>query len=75
MVQEEFEVTNRGFKLGNATNRRCCVELVTICDLKIGSGRHRKYLPYAFAEHGAIMALHFSLQPLAFSLFFSSSAG
>ena len=26
------------------------------CDLKIGRGRHRKYLPYAFTEHGAIMA-------------------
>ena len=24
--------------------------------LKSGSGRHRKYLPYAFTEHGAIMA-------------------
>jgi hypothetical protein len=24
--------------------------------LKVGRGRHRKYLPYAFTEHGAIMA-------------------
>jgi ATP-dependent Clp protease ATP-binding subunit ClpA len=24
--------------------------------LKLGRGRHRKYLPYAFTEHGAIMA-------------------
>jgi hypothetical protein len=24
--------------------------------LKTGRGRHRKYLPYAFSEHGAIMA-------------------
>src|SRR5260370_9484171 len=24
--------------------------------LKIGRGQHRKYLPYAFTEHGAIMA-------------------
>ena len=24
--------------------------------LKIGRGRHRKYLPYVFTEHGAIMA-------------------
>lgn len=24
--------------------------------LKTGRGRHRKYLPYAFTEHGAIMA-------------------
>ena len=24
--------------------------------LKSGRGQHRKYLPYAFTEHGAIMA-------------------
>jgi hypothetical protein len=24
--------------------------------LKLGRGQHRKYLPYAFTEHGAIMA-------------------
>lgn len=24
--------------------------------LKTGRGQHRKYLPYAFTEHGAIMA-------------------
>lgn len=24
--------------------------------LKAGRGQHRKYLPYAFSEHGAIMA-------------------
>ena len=27
-----------------------------ICDLKDWRGQHRKYLPYAFTEHGAIMA-------------------
>ena len=27
-----------------------------IATLEIGRGRHRKYLPYAFTEHGAIMA-------------------
>ena len=25
------------------------------CDLKMGWGRHRKYLPTVFTEHGAIM--------------------
>jgi hypothetical protein len=27
--------------------------------LKRGRGHHRKYLPYAFTEHGAIMAANF----------------
>jgi hypothetical protein len=27
-----------------------------IATLKAGRGRHRKYLPYAFTEHGALMA-------------------
>jgi hypothetical protein len=27
-----------------------------IATLKPGRGRHRKYLPYVFTEHGAIMA-------------------
>ncbi|TXT37749.1 MAG: hypothetical protein FD135_3377 [Comamonadaceae bacterium] len=27
-----------------------------IATLKTGRGQHRKYLPYAFTEHGAIMA-------------------
>jgi hypothetical protein len=27
-----------------------------IAALKLGRGQHRKYLPYAFTEHGAIMA-------------------
>lgn len=27
-----------------------------IATLKRGRGQHRKYLPYAFTEHGAIMA-------------------
>ena len=27
-----------------------------IATLKIGRGQHRKYLPHAFTEHGAIMA-------------------
>ena len=27
-----------------------------IATLKAGRGQHRKYLPYAFTEHGAIMA-------------------
>jgi len=31
------------------------VSKVTICDLKTGSGRHRKYLPYAFTEQGVAM--------------------
>ncbi len=27
-----------------------------IATLKTGRGQHRKYLPYVFTEHGAIMA-------------------
>jgi ORF6N domain len=27
-----------------------------IATLNVGRGRHRKYLPYAFTEHGALMA-------------------
>lgn len=33
--------------------------------LKTGRGRHRKYLPYAFTEHGAIMAATILNSPLA----------
>ena len=31
----------------------CCRQIAT---LKTGRGQHRKYLPYVFTEHGAIMA-------------------
>ncbi len=33
--------------------------------LKTGRGRHRKYLPYAFTEHGAIMAANVLNSPRA----------
>jgi phage regulator Rha-like protein len=33
--------------------------------LKTGRGRHRKYLPYAFTEHGAIMAANVLNSPQA----------
>jgi len=33
--------------------------------LKSGRGRHRKYLPYAFTEHGAIMAANVLNSPRA----------
>ena len=33
--------------------------------LKTGRGQHRKYLPYAFTEHGAIMAATFLNSPRA----------
>lgn len=33
--------------------------------LKSGRGQHRKYLPYAFTEHGAIMAATILNTPLA----------
>jgi len=33
--------------------------------LKTGRGRHRKYTPYAFTEHGAIMAANVLTSPQA----------
>jgi hypothetical protein len=39
---------------------------VAVCDLKAGGrGQHRKYLPYAFTEHGAIMAANLLSSPRA----------
>lgn len=40
---------------------------VAICDLK--RGQHRKYLPYAFTEHGAIMAANVLNSPRATAFF------
>ena len=36
-----------------------------IVTLKAGRGQHRKYLPYAFTEHGAIMAANVLNSPQA----------
>lgn len=36
--------------------------------LESGRGRHRKYLPYAFTEHGAIMAATILHSPRAFEM-------
>jgi hypothetical protein len=36
-----------------------------IATLKTGRGRHRKYLPYAFTEHGAIQAANVLNSPRA----------
>lgn len=36
-----------------------------IATLKLGRGEHRKYLPYAFTEHGAIMAANVLNSPQA----------
>lgn len=36
--------------------------------LKVGRGQHRKYLPYAFTEHGAIMAATLLNSPRATAL-------
>ena len=36
-----------------------------IATLKGGRGQHRKYLPYAFTEHGAIMAANILNSPRA----------
>jgi len=47
--------------LQNATSNQRS-QIVT---LKKSRGAHRKYLPYAFTEHGAIMAARF-LRPAAF---------
>jgi len=35
--------------------------------LKPGRGQHRKYLPYAFTEHGAIMAATGKSRPIGFA--------
>ncbi len=37
--------------------------------LKSGRGRHRKYLPYAFTEHGAIMAANVLSSPHAVQMY------
>jgi len=36
-----------------------------IATLKRGRGQHRKYLPYAFTEHGAVMAANVLNSPVA----------
>ena len=36
--------------------------------MKTGRGQHRKYLPYAFTEHGAIMAATLLNSPRATAL-------
>ena len=41
------------FQLNDAESSALRSQIVT---LKMGRGQHRKYLPYAFTEHGAIMA-------------------
>ena len=41
------------FQLNDAESSALRSQIVT---LKIGRGQHRKYLSYAFTEHGAIMA-------------------
>ena len=38
------------------TAREAAVLRSQIATLKTGRGQHRKYLPYAFTEHGALMA-------------------
>jgi len=43
---------------------RCCVFKVTNCDLEKGP-KHIKYLPYAFTEHGALMAANVLNSPEA----------
>ena len=39
-----------------------------IATLKTGRGQHRKYLPYAFTEHGAIMAATILSSPRAIEM-------
>src|SRR6516225_6430122 len=39
-----------------------------IATLKAGRGGHRKYLPYAFTEHGALMAANILNSPRAVSM-------
>src|ERR1039458_142535 len=41
-----------------------------IAILKRGRGRHRKYLPYAFSEHGALMAANVLKSPRAVEMSF-----
>ncbi len=36
--------------------------------LKVGRGRHRKYLPYVFTEHGALMAANILNSPRAVAM-------
>ena len=39
-----------------------------IAILKLGRGQHRKYLPYAFTEHGALMAANILHSPRAVAM-------
>ena len=52
MSPEEFEALRSQFATLNASEQPA------------GRGRHRKYLPYAFTEHGAIMADMWSARQL-----------
>ena len=51
----QLEVENYGFKYGTSSGRICCAELVTNCD-QFQEPPGAAYRPYAFTEHGAIMA-------------------
>ena len=44
------------------------ISKVAICDLKERKGTHRKYLPYAFTEHGALMAANILNSPRAVAM-------
>jgi len=45
-----------------------------IATLKTRRGRHRKYLPYVFTEHGAIMAATILNSPRAIEMSFYDEA-
>src|SRR5438552_3270208 len=59
----------RGFYVPIGKSGGCHFK-VAICDLKTGRGQHRKYLPYDFTEHGAIMVAMVLNSPRARSTWF-----
>ena len=50
------------------TNQDLAALRSQIATLKAGRGQHRKYPPYAFTEHGAIMAANVLASPRAIEM-------
>jgi hypothetical protein len=51
LTKEEFEVLR--FQIETLENNQSLTSQIVI--LKTGRGAHRKYMPYAFTEHGVAM--------------------
>ena len=60
-----LQVTNCDFKFGRGEDKDVASNRSQIATLKRGRGQHRKYMPFAFTEHGALMAANVLISPAA----------